>query len=68
MTGTSNVHLCTFATQPKVMLACGGEATPVWPADSKEDCGVYAVEDGRKYTFDPKLCTCTLCKMPGAVL
>lgn len=56
------VHLCTFAQQPDIHLACSGWTRPAWgDKDMTDKPNVYREETGLLYTFDRALATCPSC-------
>jgi hypothetical protein len=58
------IHLCNYASQPSIQIACDGSWTePAWDERSglTDIEGVYRSDDNRLYTFVEEKTTCPHC-------
>lgn len=56
------VHHCLWSSQPDLLIACDHSwTTPKWGNAQIGVEGVYSTDDGRLYSFDESLTTCTEC-------
>jgi hypothetical protein len=59
------VHLCDWAVQPDIRIACTGVmTTPAWGEHQFAEDHVYLADNEDLYTFDERLVTCPNCPKP----
>ncbi len=60
------VHLCDYADQPDIRIACTETwTTPKWAGPEKRTdlpADVHQGDNDQLYTFEPELVTCVACK------
>lgn len=63
MSTDTHIHLCDWASQPDIRIACSQTMTqPRWGAHETSDPAVHVAESGERYTFKGWKVTCPKCK------